>query len=218
MQVLIADDHSLFRDGIVSLLEAADFKVVGQVGNGEDAIREAQRLHPELVLIDINMPKMNGLDALSKLKTILPEIKVVMLTVSDSDDDLFTAIERGADGFLLKSLTADEFINLLDGLWRDEIALTRQMATRLLKRGRQQHTGKTTPGDMLTAREVELLKLVAEGLSNRAIAQVVSVSPNTVKYHVKNILTKLNVQNRTEAVAIAMKEGIISSHNTSQSS
>lgn len=211
MRVLIADDHSLFRDGIVSLLEATDFKVVGQVGNGEEAVAAAQRYHPELVLIDINMPKMSGLEALKVLKRTMPDVKVVMLTVSDSDDDLFSAIDAGADGFLLKSLTADEFISLLEGLRRDEIALTRQMATRLLKRGRQEKTGSHAPGDMLTPREVELLKLVAEGLSNRAIAQKVSVSPNTVKYHVKNILTKLNVQNRTEAVSFAMKEGIISS-------
>jgi len=161
MDVLIADDHSLFRDGIVSLLEAADFKVVGQVGNGIDAVTETQRLRPELVLIDINMPQMNGLEALSALKKTMPDIKVVMLTVSDSDNDLFAAMDTGADGFLLKSLTADEFIDLLEGLRRDEIALTRQMATRLLNRGRQVHSGKTTPGDLLTAREIELLKLVA---------------------------------------------------------
>ncbi len=215
MRVLIADDHSLFRDGIVSLLEAAEFQVLGQVGNGEDAISEARRLQPQLLLMDINMPKMNGLEALKILKEEMPDLKVVILTVSDSDDDLFTAMDYGADGFLLKSLTADEFINLLEGLRRDEIAVTRHMATRLLKRGKGQRRGGSRTG-MLTAREVELLKLVATGLSNRAIAQELSVSPNTVKYHVKNILSKLNVQNRTEAVAIALKQGIISNNSPSK--
>lgn len=216
MRVLIADDHSLFRDGIVSLLEAAEFQVLGQVGNGEDAISEARRLHPQLLLMDINMPKMNGLEALKVLKKEMPDLKVVILTVSDSDDDLFTAMDYGADGFLLKSLTADEFIDLLEGLRQDEIAVTRHMATRLLKRGKGQQRRDGSRAGVLTAREVELLKLVATGLSNRAIAQELSVSPNTVKYHVKNILSKLNVQNRTEAVAIALKQGIISNNRPSK--
>ncbi len=212
MYVLIADDHSLFRDGIVSLLEATDFIVVGQVGNGADAVAEAQRMRPDLVLLDINMPQMDGFEALKRLKETMPDVKVVMLTVSDRDEDLFAAMDYGADGFLLKSLPADEFINLLNSLRQGEIAITRQMATRLLKRGRQQ-PGKTMSGNVLTTREVEILKLVADGLSNRAIAQKLSISPNTVKYHIKNILTKLDVQNRTEAVAIALKKGIISSRN-----
>ncbi len=208
MRVLVADDHSLFRDGIISLLEAAGFEVIGQVGDGQKAVEAALRLRPELVLLDINMPRMGGLEALRRIKKSCPETRVVMLTVSDSNADLFEAVKAEADGFLQKDLTSGEFLEMLDGLHKHEAAMTRQTVTRLMKgfAGVSQQNG---PVDCLTQREIGLLQLVAEGMSNKAVAQALSISENTVKYHMKNILQKLGAQNRTEAVTQAIRVGLL---------
>ena len=207
MRVLVADDHSLFRDGIISLLEAAGFEVVGQVGDGQAAVEATLRLRPDLVLMDINMPHMNGLEALHLIKKTQPKTQVVMLTVSDSNTDLFDAIKSEADGFLHKDLNTDEFIEMLDGLQKDEAAMTRQTANRLMK-GFANLSQQGKPADSLTQREIQLLQLVAEGMSNKAVAQALSISENTVKYHMKNILQKLGAQNRTEAVTLAIRTGL----------
>lgn len=209
MRVLVADDHSLFRDGIISLLEAAGFEIIGQAGDGQAAVEAVMRLLPDLVLLDIAMPKMSGLEALRLIKAKLPETKVVMLTVSDDDADLFEAIESGALGYLLKDLTADEFLELLDGLQRDEAAMTRRMTTRLMKRFAALSHQQAEQVERLTQREVELLRLVARGMPNKAIAQTLSISENTVKYHIRNILQKLGAQNRTEAVTYAIGAGLL---------
>ena len=209
MRVLVADDHSLFRDGIISLLEAAGFEVVGQVGDGQAAVEAALRLRPDLVLLDITMPQLSGLEALRLIKRELPETQVVMLTVSDDDADLFEALESGALGYLLKNLSADQFFEMLDGLQRGEAAMTRQTTTRLMKGLADLPRQRAEPAQSLTQREIELLRLVAEGMSNKAIAQTLSISENTVKYHVKNILRKLGVQNRTEAVTQAIRAGLL---------
>ncbi len=212
MRVLVADDHSLFRDGIVSLLEAAGFEVIGQVGDGRAAVEAVQRLRPDLVLMDITMPQMSGLEALRLIKAELPEVQVVMLTVSDDDTDLLNAVKAGARGYLLKNLTADEFLDMLGGLERGEAAMTRQTTARLLQGLADLSQPRAEPMEGLTQREIELLRLVAEGLSNKAIAQALSISENTVKYHLKNILQKLGVQNRAEAVAHAIRAGLLKSN------
>ena len=209
MRVLVADDHSLFRDGIISLLEAAGFEVVGQVGDGQAAVEAALRLRPDLVLLDITMPQLSGLEALRLIKRELPETQVVMLTVSDDDADLSEAVESGALGYLLKNLSADQFFEMLDGLQRGEAAMTRQTTTRLMKGLADLSPQRAEPAQSLTQREIELLRLVAEGMSNKAIAQTLSISENTVKYHMKNILQKLGVQNRTEAVTQAIRAGLL---------
>jgi DNA-binding NarL/FixJ family response regulator len=209
VRILVADDHSLFRDGLVSLLEAAGFEVVGQVGDGRAAVEAALALRPDAVLMDIAMPGMKGLEALRKIRGEWPEAKVVMLTASDDETSLFEAVEAGAQGYLLKSLNADEFVEMLNGLERGEAAMTRQTTARLLT-GLSQlaQTHAPTPEE-LTPREVELLELMVKGLSNKEIAQAVSLSENTVKYHVKHILQKLGVQNRTEAAVQALKFGLL---------
>lgn len=209
MRVLVADDHSLFRDGIVSLLEAAGYEIVGQAGNGKDALALSQRLEPELVLLDISMPEMDGLEVLRKIRDTQPDTKVVILTVSDEDDDLMSAVQAGANGFLHKSLTADSFLELIQGLERGEAAITRRTTTRLIQEIGEKGRVETEPYDNLTSREIDLLNLVASGQSNRAIAQALSISENTVKYHMKNILQKLQAQNRTEAVTHAIQAGLI---------
>jgi DNA-binding NarL/FixJ family response regulator len=208
MRVLVADDHSLFRDGIVSLLEAAGFEVIKQVSNGLEAIEAARTHQPDVILMDISMPEMNGLEALQHIHTEFPEIQVVMLTVSDSDEDLVAAIQAGAKGYLLKNLTSEAFLNMVSGLEYGEAAMTRETTALLLD-----NFGKTSRVDKgsqrLTRREIELLTLVARGQSNRAIAAGLSISENTVKYHMKNILQKMNAQNRTEAATTAIRSGLI---------
>ncbi len=208
MRVLVADDHSLFRDGIVSLLEAAGHQVIGQVGDGRAAVEAALELKPDLVLLDITMPIMNGPQALRKIKAKLPDIQVVMLTVSDEDELLLESVSSGASGYLLKSLTAEEFLELLRGLERGEAALTGKMTARLIK-GVAERPTKIKHPDSLSSREIELLGLVAAGHSNKAIAEQLSISENTVKYHMKNILQKLGAKNRTEAVTQAIRAGLL---------
>jgi DNA-binding NarL/FixJ family response regulator len=209
MRVLIADDHSLFRDGIASLLEAAGFDVVGQVGDGHAAVEETLRLRPDLVLMDIAMPQMTGLEALSQIKKQAPETPVVMLTVSDDDRDLMQAIRNGAQGYLMTDLTATEFFKMLEGVCLGEAAMTRKTTARLLECFGSPPPRPCNQKTDLTHREKELLRPLVEGLSNRAMAQRLSISENTVKYHMKNIFQKLNVQNRTEAATCAIQMGLV---------
>ncbi len=208
MRVIVADDHSLFRDGIISLLEAADYQVVAQVGDGEAALDAVRQYKPDMALLDITMPKMDGLEALQHIKAEFPDVYVVMLTVSDNDRDLFSAIESGADGFLLKDLNAQDFLEILNGVEHGDAAITRKTAARLMSRFQQ--LSQDEP-ELLSGREIDVLKLMGEGLSNRAIAQHLFISENTVKYHVRNILQKLGAQNRTEAVTYAMRKGLLPS-------
>jgi len=209
MRVLVVDDHSLFRDGIVSLLGATGFTVVGQAGDGKTAVDEALRLRPELVLLDIHMPEMTGLEALKQIKAQLPGTRVVMLTVSEDEQTLVEAIKSGADGYLLKHLSGTEFIEMLDGLKRGEAAITRKSASYLMKQLSKPDPQQEKLVQPLSERELEILQLLAEGLSNKAISEKVSLSENTVKYHLKNILHKLNVQNRTEAVMYALRNDLV---------
>lgn len=210
MRVLVADDHSLFRDGIVSLLEAAGHEVVQQVGDGERALEAAEKHKPDLVLMDITMPRQSGVEALRLIKQRSPSIKVVMLTVSEDERDLMEAAQAGADGYLLKNLEGEQFLKMIEGVARGEAAITRKTAARLLQRlsrpEQEAEPDETTP---LTERETELLILVARGLSNREIADQLSISENTVKYHVKNIIQKLQVSNRTEAVSVGIRRGFV---------
>jgi DNA-binding NarL/FixJ family response regulator len=204
MRVLIVDDHSLFRDGIGSLLQAAGFEVVGGASDGQEAIEAALRLRPDLILMDVSMPEMNGIEAARQIKAQLPEVKIVMLTVSDDDRVLIDAVKAGASGYLLKSLDSTEFLSMLEGVQRGESAMQRQTMSRLLD---SLSDFSREPTVELTMRELELLRWVAQGYSNKAIAKEMSISPNTVKYHMKSVLQKLSVQNRAEAVATAIRAG-----------
>jgi len=208
-RVVVADDHSLFRDGITSLLEAAGYEVVKQVGDGVLVVEAVRELKPDLVLLDITMPKKNGVEALKIIKSEFPEIRVVMLTVSDDDDNLFAAIQSGADGYLLKDLNSDEFLEMLEGLEQGEAAMSRRMTTRLISGFQELSVQTGEPKNLLTERELGLLFLMADGLSNKSIAERLYISENTVKYHIRNILQKFGVQNRTEAVALAIRQGLL---------
>ena len=209
MRILVVDDHSLVRDGITSMLEAAGYTVVGQCGDGESAGSDALRLHPDVVLMDIAMPKMNGIDALRLIREAAPDIKVVILTISEDENTLIDAIQLGASGYMLKSSSGDEFLGCLKSLEYGELALNRSTATHLIQSLMEVKNGFKDERSPLTERECEILQLVADGYSNKVIGQRLSVSENTVKYHIKKILQKLNAQNRTEAVAYAMRLGLL---------
>jgi DNA-binding NarL/FixJ family response regulator len=211
IRVLIVDDHSLVLDGISSLLEAAGYDVVGQASDGKAALALALQLRPDIVLLDINMPGMGGIEVLRLIKEVAPDMKVAMLTASEREEDLLAALQAGASGYILKSAKADELLTSLVALEKGEMALGPQMASLavkgLVKVVEQQDAASETVS--LTARETEILKLVSEGLSNRAIGRRLEISENTIKYHLKKILQKLGAQNRTEAVAYALRFGLL---------
>jgi DNA-binding NarL/FixJ family response regulator len=215
MRVLIADDHPLFRDGLRSLLEARGIDVVGEARNGREAVEQARRLRPDVLLMDLNMPELDGLAATRILSTQQPDVKVVILTASEDDSDLFEAIKSGAQGYILKNLESGEFFRLLDGVGRGEPALTPNLAKRLLgefARPAPPSRSDSEELEALTEREHEVLQLLVQGVtSNRDLADRLVVSENTVKFHLRNILDKLHVQNRAQVVAYAMRHGIVDS-------
>ncbi len=216
MRVVIADDHALFRDGIRSLLEAHGIEVAGEARNGREAIEQTRRLRPDVVLMDLNMPELTGLAATRLISAEQSDVKVVILTASEDDADLFEAIKSGAQGYLFKNLASDEFFRLLDGVARGEPALTSSLARKLLGEfARPAAPGGRTEADgtqALTEREREVLDLLVQGVtSNRELADRLVVSENTVKYHLRNILDKLHVQNRTQVVAYAVRHGLLGS-------
>ena len=209
MRIMVVDDHVMVRDGISSLLESAGNTIVAQCGDGETAIQQAVDLQPDVVLMDINMPGLNGMAALNEIKSQAPQIKVVMLTISEEEQRLVQAIQHGADGYMLKSASGDELLGSLKALEDGDLALTSSMATRVIH-GLILNQSQSGPClQSLTEREIEILKLVAEGHPNRVIGENINVSENTVKYHIKKILQKLNAHNRTEAVSIGMRLGLI---------
>lgn len=212
MRVLVADDHALFRDGLRSLLEAHGVTVVAEARNGQEAVELARQHQPDIVLMDISMPVMNGLAATRLITTELPEVAVVVLTASEEDEDLFEAVKSGAQGYLQKDLEADRFYALLEGVTRGEPALTPNLARKLL--GAFANPPKDepdTPGQTLTEREREVLDLLVQGVtSNRDLAARLFVSENTVKYHLRNILDKLHVENRAQVIAYAHRHGLAS--------
>jgi len=211
MRILVADDHSLFRDGLTSLLKASGFEVAGEAGDGQQAVRETLRLKPDIVLMDLNMPVMNGLQALRQIRTAAPDIKVIMLTVSDRSEDLVSAIENGAYGYLLKSLDSQSFIASMRGLEEGKAPVSGEMTSQLLAHIAQQAKSSNLLDEsrpILSEREIEILKLIAHGLKNKAIAEELKISENTVKYHLKHILQKLNLKNRAEAAAYSVQSGL----------
>lgn len=213
IKVLIADDHKLFRQGLIGLMEAREdlVEVIGEASSGEEALQMVERLRPDVVLMDIYMPEMDGLEALRVIRERFPAVKVVMLTSSESDEHLYRAVQSGASGYLLKNLDADELFDLLSGVSRGEVALTREMASRLLMRMTKQNTDATQVEEILTERELAVLRLVAVGTSNQEIANQLMISLNTVKSHMRSILDKLQLENRTQAANFAMHHGIMTS-------
>lgn len=211
MQILIADDHALFRDGLRSLLEAHGVDVVAEARTGQEAVDLAGVHRPDVVLMDLAMPEMDGLAATHLISANLPEIRVVVLTASEQDADLFEAIKSGAQGFLPKDLESAQLFALLDGVMRGEPALTPALARKVLAElARPSATRSEPAGQSLTDREQDVLELLVAGVtSNRDLALRLFVSENTVKYHLRNILDKLHVQNRAQVIAYAMRHNLV---------
>ena len=211
MRILLADDHALIRDGVASLVGAWGHDVVGQAANGDEAVVLVERLHPDLVLMDVRMPGSSGLDATRRIAVLHPEVAIVMLTVSEDEDDLFEAIKAGARGYLLKNLEAAELRSMLDAVARGEAAISPATALRIIRElAHPAASGDgTVAADPLTEREIEVLGLVTAGLRNKEIGARLGISENTAKFHLRNILEKLHAESRTELATRAIREGLI---------
>ena len=212
IKVLIADDHKLFRQGLISLMRTREdlVEVVGEAASGMEAIQLTDRLHPDVVLMDIYMPEMDGLQAAKEIRARFPHVAIVMLTSSERDGHLYEAVQIGVSGYLLKSLDATELFDLLIGVVKGEIAMTRTLASKLLKAVANRLADDEKGEQALTERELYVLRLVASGATNSEIADKLSISINTVKSHLKNILGKLQLENRTQAATYALKHGLVS--------
>lgn len=210
-KVLITDDHPLARKAVRTLLDGEpEFEVIGEADSGERAFELCRELLPDLVLMDIQMPHMSGLEATRRIKQHNPHIRVVMLTVSDDVADLFTAIQYGAQGYLLKNMDPDDWLNYLRGLLDDQSEISRRMADRLFhqfRTGPERGEDEIKPS-VLSVREAEILVQVASGRSNRQIAEQLFITENTVKNHIKNILAKLSLDNRVQLTSYAIRHGL----------
>jgi len=211
MRILIADDHALFRDSMASLLTGSEHQVVGQASNGREAVEMTMRLKPDLVLMDLGMPEVDGLEATRLICAAAPGVKVVILTGTDDDDKLFEAIKSGAQGYLLKNLDAREFFELLEKVASGEPGLTPTLARKLLNEfARPSKADRSQNPDALTEREREVLELLVQGVTtNRKLAKTLGVSENTVKFHVRNILDKLHLNNRAQVVSFALRHHLV---------
>jgi DNA-binding NarL/FixJ family response regulator len=212
MRILIADDHALFRDSLAGLLKSAGHEVIGQAGDGRQAVEMTMRLGPDMVLMDLGMPELDGLAATRLICADRPATKVVILTGADDDDNLFEAIKSGAQGYLLKNLEADDFFTLLERVAAGEPGLTPALARKLLHEfAKPTREERTNDPDALTEREQEVLELLVQGVTtNRKLAKTLGVSENTVKFHVRNILDKLHLNNRAQVVSYALRNRLVS--------
>ncbi len=212
IKVLIADDHKLFRQGLIGLMKTREdlVEVIGEAETGEEAVQMAGKLNPDVILMDIYMPQTDGLQAAKEIRQQFPQIAVVMLTSSERDGHLYEAAQIGVAGYLLKSLDANELFDLLHGVTHGEPAMTRAMASKLLRSVANRMADEDKGEQPLTERELFVLRLVASGASNHEIADKLTISVNTVKSHIKNILEKLQLENRTQAATYALKHGLVS--------
>lgn len=209
MRVLIADDHALVRRGFRALLEECGHEIVGEAGDGRAAFERARELMPEIALMDLAMPVLDGIAATRLIASELPGVRVVILTSSDDDGDLLEAMKAGASGYLRKDIGPEEFLDALECAARGEPVFAPSMASRVMD-----ELDRPAPdglrGAPLTPREREILELMAGGAtSDRELAELLVVSGNTVKYHLKNILAKLQTRNRAQAVALALRSGLV---------
>jgi two-component system NarL family response regulator len=216
IRTLIVDDHALFRRGLEMVLEAeADIELVGEAGDGTEAVSKAGESLPDVVLMDIRMPRSSGIVACRAMKALAPSTKIVMLTISDEEEDLFEAIRAGASGYLLKDIPLDEVADTVRAVHGGQSLINPSMAGKLLTefaalaRRDESEPPQQVPAPRLTDREIQVLRLVARGMNNRDIAKELFISENTVKNHVRNILEKLQIHSRMEAVMVAVREKLI---------
>lgn len=222
LRILLVDDHPLFLDGLKNLLVGRGLQVVGTAQDGFEALDKARSLHPEVILMDIQMPRCDGLAALRLIKAELPEIKIVMLTMSSEDNDLFEAIKSGACGYLLKTQDTDEFFTCLNDLTKGEVPLSAGLALKLLNefsRVARDDIAKLRHGSMerqgggeqplLSTREQEVLALIAQGLTYKEAGARLFISERTVKYHMGEIITRLHLENRAQVIEYARRSGLV---------
>jgi DNA-binding NarL/FixJ family response regulator len=211
-RILLVDDHVLFRKGMARLIDSQpDFDVVAEAEDGYQAVKYSREFKPDLILMDIHMPECDGHEATRLIIDDWPEAKIVMLTVSDDDKDLFTAIRNGALGYLVKKIEPQELFARLRGVSQGEAPISRVMASRILREFARLGTESPPPDSTrsLTPREREVLQLVTKGLTNKEIGAQLHIAENTVKNHLRNILEKLHLQNRAQAAAYAVREGLM---------
>jgi two-component system, NarL family, nitrate/nitrite response regulator NarL len=214
IRILLVDDQPLFRGAIAALIDGQDdMEVVGEAENGLDGVEKARVLIPDLVVMDVEMPVMDGVEATRLIREQLSTVKVIMLTVSEADDHVFDAIRFGAHGYLLKDLRPEQLYDLIRAVMRNETPLSPAIAGRLLKEIQNGATTRTSSpavphGPPVTRRELEILQRVAEGLSNKEIGKMLSITEGTVKNHVHNALEKLHMENRIQATAYIVRQGL----------
>ncbi|NLG96613.1 MAG: response regulator transcription factor [Chloroflexi bacterium] len=228
IRILIVDDHAIVRDGLRALIESKpDFVLAGEAANGEEAVRQARTCHPDVILMDLMMPRMNGIDAIRAIKAENPDARILVLTSFGEDEQVFAAIKGGALGYLLKDSLTGELVEAIRSVYRGAPSLHPAVARKLLigiqspasspASAGQKPVENTPPGPaqeqshehaVLTDREIEVLQLMAKGLSNGDISRQLVVGEGTVRFHVSNILSKLNLENRTQAVLYALRTGL----------
>ena len=198
--IMLVDDHPLLRKGLQQLIELSDdLELVAQAGSGAEAIKLGEELDPDLILLDLNMQGMDGLETLEKLRGVGVTSRIVMLTVSDADEDVIAAISRGADGYLLKDMEPDELLTQIERALQGKMVMSEAVTQALATAIRKPQPNNEAKLDSLTGRELEILKLIAKGLSNKLIARELDISDGTVKVHVKHLLKKLGLRSRVEA-------------------
>lgn len=216
---MLVDDHPLFIEGLIYLLKTYGFEVAGVAHSGREALEKARLLKPDVILMDIKMPDLSGIDTLKLLKAESPEIKIAMLTSSEEDEDLFDAVKYGASGYLLKSTGAKELVELLHGLENGEVLLTPPFAAQILRElrrtnsGEKERTGQSekqaSEEPQLTGRQLEILELVAKGVTYKEAGAALGLAERTVKYHMGKIIELLHMENRSQVIAYAVKMGIV---------
>src|SRR5689334_25108636 len=211
---MVVDDHALFRRGLEMVLGSEeDLELVGEAGDGSDAVNKAQESMPDVILMDVRMPRRSGIEATEQIKDLLPHAKILMLTISDDEADLYDAIKAGASGYLLKEIPIDEVAEAIRSVWQGHSRISPSMAAKLLSEfaamSKRAEERPQLPAPRLTDREMEVLRLVAQGMNNRDIAKALFISENTVKNHIRNILEKLHLHSRMEAVVYAVREKLL---------
>jgi DNA-binding NarL/FixJ family response regulator len=214
IRVLIADDQAVYRRGLyVVLATEDDIEVVAEAEDGEEAATESEKAAPDVVLMDVRMPRVDGIEAARRIRDSRPSTKILMLTVSDEEEDLFEAIKAGANGYLLKDVSVEEVASAIRSVMQGDSRISPSMAAKLLNEfntlARVAAEREQLPAPVLTVRELEVLKLVARGMSNKDVADELFISENTVKNHVRNILEKLHLHSRMEAVMYAVRKRLL---------
>jgi DNA-binding NarL/FixJ family response regulator len=210
---LVVDDHTLLRKGLVNLLQDRGINVLGEAHDGRSGIEQAVKLKPDVILMDVNMPACSGIEATRAIHERMPDARVLMLTVSDDDENLFAAVKAGAKGYVLKNVDPDELVGAIDRVLKGEAVIPHQMASKFLDefaamaKGRVSQMGGASQA--LTTREEEILCQLANGATNKEIANALNISEHTVKIHLKNILKKLHMSNRTQAAIYAQRHGLV---------